>query len=606
MLLKLVEQGVLEHIDAKLAAFIAPTNKPIAMIVALLSKALREQHTGLSLADINRADPFQLSDSQLVSEFCFDPQSDFYQLLEQSGLINEHGPLSYQFGYVYFSRYAAYEQILAEAFTARSQTQTAINNELLKQLLDLYFAPSQELDWQKVACAVAVLKPFSVISGGPGTGKTTTVTKLLAILQSLNRHAPLNIALVAPTGKAAARLGESIAEAKARLKHSEQLNDDIAKTIPEHAKTLHRLLGVIPHSNQFKHNKNNPINYDLVLVDEGSMVDLAMFAKLVDAVPKHAKIVILGDKDQLASVEAGNVLGELCSELTLGVAHTYSNEFATLLNVLTGYELTVSHSQFVLNDNLAYLQKSHRFDGASGIGRLAKAVNSGDITTVKQLLNGQTSDISWYPLELGYKVLMDKITQPYEAYFNELDTAQSIADIHKAFTQYQVLAAVKKGNYGVDSINQVIEANLASKGIINLGKRIYHGMPIMITANDYQLNVFNGDIGIMVLQNEKLFASFIDQQTGNVRLISVAQLPSYEKVYAMTIHKSQGSEFNTVCMLLPPKQQAHQGIDRQLVYTGITRAKQRFELVAQQDVVIKAMRTELNRNGTLYKRLCKS
>ncbi|PCK31806.1 exodeoxyribonuclease V subunit alpha [Pseudoalteromonas piscicida] len=567
------------------------------------------QHSCLVLDEINWQDPFDLgylidSDGEVLSPFISVPVT--VEALAQHQAVGEDKPLRLYGSKLYLARLANYEAKLAGHFEMLATAQVTLDEERLGALLDTYFPPQEvtaEIDWQKVACTLAIVKRFCVITGGPGTGKTTTVTKLLAILQSLYERAPLTIKLVAPTGKAAARLSESIIGAKAKL----NLPPDLAKLLPEQAQTIHRLLGVIPNSLHYRHSQDNPLHLDVLIVDEASMVDLSLMAKLVDALPKHARLILLGDKDQLASVDTGNVLSDLCENLTLGQAPNYSDELSSKLAHLSKQSLPQTNhetAQFILEDNLAFLQKSHRFDSNSGIGQLAFAVNSNNKRKLDSVIKQGFADLQLHELNSdAYNALIARAAEHYRRYLEAIHSAQSEAYIHSEFASYQLLAAVREGPYGVNELNRRIELKLSQLGLIQPNGRFYVGMPIMITQNDYQLKLFNGDIGIILRdQQGELQASFIDEQ-GNVRRFYPARLPSFDRVYVMTIHKSQGSEFAHTAMILPPIQRAQQGINRQLIYTGITRAKKQFELVAQYKVLLSGMNRSVSRSSGLRSRL---
>ncbi|OUS72386.1 exodeoxyribonuclease V subunit alpha [Pseudoalteromonas sp. A601] len=631
----LVSEGRLRVVDVKLAELLTEhvasgaDNSDVFNLILLLCLAGQSQHSCLNLDDVNWQNPFNLRKSdfnkaQGSTPDTVSPFSDAFDIhqavrcLELHPSVGEQQPLNLFGTRLYFARLAGYEQTLASRLLAMSKREIKIDEAALAKLLNDYFpedkAPQEGLDWQKVACAMAATKGFSVITGGPGTGKTTTVTKLLAILQSLYQSAPLSIKLVAPTGKAAARLSESILGAKQQLKAD--IPDNVEPHIPQTAQTIHRLLGVKPFTNKFKHNSSNPLHVDVLIIDEASMVDLSLMAKLIEALPARARLILLGDKDQLASVDTGSVMSDLCQGLSLGQTPSYSGTRCTELNELCfkgEQKLQPQQSSFALADCIAFLQHSYRFDAKSGIGELAFAVNtnnSGKLNYVEQeIYSGKFNDVI-----LDYDIVtkpIEKLVQSaashYSEYLNLIKQGAPSADIHQAFTQYQLLAAVREGDYGVNSLNLRIEKQLHNLGLINThaNNRHYLGLPIMIAQNDYQLKLFNGDIGILLHdENAQLKAVFIDEQ-GNERAFSPARLPAHDKVYVMTIHKSQGSEFAYTAMVLPPANQATAGINRQLVYTGITRAKQTFELLADKKVLLMAMNKSVSRASGLYERFAR-
>jgi len=626
----LTEQHRVRVVDVKLAELVSGNNTEhdydeLFYIILMLCLSQQSQHSCLTLTEVDWANPFNLRQSDFTKlegtvPDTLTPFSDDFtteaaiNYLHAHNSVGDHKPLQLFNQRLYFSRLAGYEQTLAQRLLAMSERQLNIDDAVLAQLLNRYFPdnPTLDIDWQKVACAIAATKGFSVITGGPGTGKTTTVTKLLAILQSLYQAAPLSIKLVAPTGKAAARLTESILGAKNKLT---EIPADINALIPQSAQTIHRLLGVKPFTNKFRHDKSNPLHVDVLIIDEASMVDLSLMAKLIEALPAHARLILLGDKDQLASVDTGSVMSDLCQGLVLGQTPQYSKARCEQLNKVcfngTAKLGVQTQSEFKLADCIAFLQHSYRFDAQSGIGQLALAVNTNDrgiLNYVEQhSTQGHFSDVilDYDFVSTPIEKLINSAASHYGDYLTLIAQGESVAKVHEAFARYQLLAAVREGDYGVNSLNQRIERVLQQQGLIsvNPNQRHYTGMPIMISQNDYQLKLFNGDIGILMPDDSgQLKALFIDEQ-GNERAFSPARLPAHDKVYVMTIHKSQGSEFSYTAMVLPPLKQASVGINRQLVYTGITRAKQTFELVADKKVLQLAMGKSVSRASGLYERL---
>ncbi|WP_068712268.1 exodeoxyribonuclease V subunit alpha [Vibrio tritonius] len=496
----------------------------------------------------------------------------------------------------------------------RCVTQATTPEQLEK--LDSLVPLSACLNWQKVAAAVALTRRFTVISGGPGTGKTTTVTKLLAALisQATQSGSTPTIKLVAPTGKAAARLTESIAKAVEKL----PVEPELKALIPTESSTIHRLLGAMPHSVEFRHHQHNPLHLDLLVVDEASMVDLSLMVKLVEALPKHARLVLLGDKDQLASVEAGAVLGDICSFLPLGYGHEQGQRLADL----TGFA-TLAHSQHgstdktsAIADCLCMLQKSYRFNASSGIGQLARAVNSGQALRLDTVWEQKFSDIEHHPLSSdAYQQMIQTLVKGYSEY---LDTAQrSFYDEHQQismtlkakmalqqFSQIRLLCAVREGDFGVLGLNLRVERALAARKKIKTQDELwYHGRPVMVTSNDHGLGLYNGDIGLC-LEDEsdesRRLKVYFELPDGSVKGVLPSRVPPHETAYAMTIHKSQGSEFNHTLMILPPEFSPI--LTRELIYTGITRAKQRLDLYCDLGVLKRGIKIQTRRASGLRER----
>lgn len=479
--------------------------------------------------------------------------------------------------------------------------------------LDSLVTQSVCLNWQKVAAAVALTRRFTVISGGPGTGKTTTVCKLLAALIEQAGGHDLTIKLVAPTGKAAARLTESIGKAVSALPVSPELKNKI----PTESSTLHRLLGAIPGSAEFRHHSKNPLHLDVLVIDEASMVDLSMMYKVIDALPKQARVILLGDKDQLASVEAGAVLGDICS-----FSHTgYSSEQASALVRLTGFASLTSlgRSKVSIADSLCMLQKSFRFDARSGIGQLARAVNAGDGHAVDQVWQREMSDITHWDLNAqNYHQMIQTLVSEYGRYLARLQetqlspvTGESESSAEKAkvalelFNQCRLLCALREGDFGVSGLNQRIEKALAARKLIRTQDELwYHGRPVMVTRNDHALGLYNGDIGICMRdasEGEVRLKVFFELPDGSMKAILPSRVPEHETAYAMTIHKSQGSEFDFTLMVLPAEFSPI--LTRELIYTGITRAKKKLALYADGQVLKRAIRVRTQRASGLVERL---
>ncbi|MDD1642989.1 MAG: exodeoxyribonuclease V subunit alpha, partial [Methylococcaceae bacterium] len=448
-------------------------------------------------------------------------------------------PLVVEQNRLYLHRYWFYENRLAMQIKAMIQLSGAHGQKIVTHptaLFDKYFGMcTGETDWQREAAKMAIKQSFCIITGGPGTGKTTTVVKILALLQELAEQ-PLHIALAAPTGKAAMRLQESIGFNKTALPCSETIKSHIPETVT----TLHRLLGAKPPSPYFRHDANKSLAYDLVVVDEASMVDLALMSKLLDALKPGSRLILLGDKDQLASVESGAVLADLTMALP---KHTLE------------------------------LKKSHRFDDA--IKKLAVAVNL------------QQDDIAWQILHEGNENiavleedLIEYIAAQQVVYLQLIKAGAEFDEIYRAFSRFQVLCANRLGKNSVADITLAVEQKLFGQNLINLAGLWYSGRPVMITQNNPALHLYNGDIGICMPDKEQegKYKVFFQRADGSVKKYLPARVPHCETVFAMTIHKSQGSEFEEVLIILP--EAINPVLTKELLYTAITRAKKTVKLVA--------------------------
>jgi exodeoxyribonuclease V alpha subunit len=501
---------------------------------------------------------------------------------------------------LYLYRYWDYERRLGEDLLARaSGGAEGVDLALLRAGLARLFPDPADIE-QKCAAATAVLQRFCVISGGPGTGKTFTVVKILALLAEQAHGRPLAVGLAAPTGKAAARVQEAIRFALNRL----ELAAAARACIPEEAYTLHRLLGARPDSVYYRHHRDNPLALDVLVVDEASMADLALMAKLVAALPARSRLILLGDKDQLASVEAGAVLGDICADSGL------SAQFATRLREIAGVSLphiaSARKDRSPLADSIALLNHSYRFGTDSGIGKLARLVNHGEGEAALQLLaSGAHADIAWRMIgAAGLKaVLAARVLDRLAAYLDSVRHHRAPQEIFDRFNAFRVLCAHRSGPMGAVTVNRIIEESLEAKHGINARQMWYSGRPVMVTRNAYDLQLFNGDVGIALRDPDASdrLKVFFPGRDGKMRKFSPARLPEHETVYAMTIHKAQGSEFGQVLMILP--EALSRVMSRELVYTGVTRAREHVEIWGSEGVFIQAVQRRMMRASALRYRL---
>lgn len=530
---------------------------------------------------------------------------------------------------LYLRRYWRDEQTLAEGVQQRCVSDGPVDAILARSWLDRLFdaggsapagaaaaaqtaaATSQTAapDWQKIACALALRARFTIITGGPGTGKTYTAARLLALLFALS-PAPerLRIALAAPTGKAAARLRQSIDTSlhnlQARL--GQHLNlAELTRRIGG-AGTLHALLGSRPDSRHFHHHEGNPLDADVVIIDEASMIHLEMMAALIRALPPQARLVLLGDKDQLASVEAGAVLGDLCYDAQAG---HYDEITAVYVQAASGesipsrYRAAQTETSSLLAQQTVMLRESRRFQGP--IGALAQAVNAGDAQSVAKLISAaDANDPVWAASGVQLTTLCSIAVHgrpgapaAYRDYLLKLrdrPAAQGkdaydrwACTVLQSFDRFRVLCALREGSWGVGGINQAIEDALAAQGLINARGTWYAGRPVMVTRNNPALKVFNGDVGITLPSpdaDSRLRVYFLEGE--QLRSVSVSRLSQVETAYAMTVHKSQGSEFEHTALVLPAR--GGNVPTRELIYTGITRARSALTLITETSDVLKA------------------
>ncbi|MBM7062589.1 exodeoxyribonuclease V subunit alpha [Pseudomonas sp. UL073] len=523
--------------------------------------------------------------------FALPALSDWQARLRASTLVGDAGafsPLILEGERLYLARYQAYEAQLAAQLLGRVEQLPSVDETRLADSLQRLFAFNQQQpDWQRLAAAQAVRRNLAVISGGPGTGKTTTVVRLLAALLEQPGGERLAIGLAAPTGKAAARMAEAIRNAKAQL----PVSDAVKAALPEEARTLHRLLGNRGDSPRVRHDASNPLPLDVLVVDEASMVDLALMAKLLDALPPQARLILLGDKDQLAAVEAGAVFAELCE------GQGFTPTTAAELQRLTGQSVPCTPPRSRLGEAVVLLSHSHRFAGDSGIGELARRINGGDASGTLALLGEARSDLAWQA-QPGPQALLERLEQGYAPYLAAAQIGEPVAAFN-AFNAFRALAAQRDGAFGVNGLNEALDARLKRRLGLAARDRWYPGRAVMVTQNDYALGLFNGDIGLCLPTAEGLRVCFEGED--GFRLFATARLPSHDSAFAMTVHKSQGSEFSEVLLALP--EQPSPLLTRALLYTGITRAKHKVELWALAARLREAVETRAERAAGLAERL---
>ncbi|NNB17141.1 exodeoxyribonuclease V subunit alpha [Pseudomonas fragi] len=631
-----VERGWLRALDKAFVAFLHerdPQGDPLVLLAAALtSHQLGHGHVCLDLFETLKEPDFALSlppegdvqtgamllPSQLLE--ALDGEA-WCKALQASSLVEHAGqssadaasrPLVLSERRLYLRRYWTYERRIDGALRQRLAVAEATPADLPARLNGLFGIPAQNapVDWQKLACALATRGAFSIVTGGPGTGKTTTVVRLLALLQApaVEAGTPLRIRLAAPTGKAAARLTESISVQVKSL----EVDDKVRQKIPSDVTTVHRLLGSRPGTRHFRHHAGNRLPLDVLVVDEASMIDLEMMANLLDALPAHARLVLLGDKDQLASVEAGAVLGDLCRDAEAG---WYTAQTRSWLEQVSGENLSASDLQQDLDgthplaQQVVMLRHSRRFGEGSGIGQLSRLVNQQLPREARALLAaGNHADLFALPLKGEQDRAFERLAlegrgteaKGYRHYIERLreqrpDTRSGLEDprwaawaghVLQAFEAFQVLCAVRKGPWGVEGLNERITRALFARKLIAGDQQWYEGRPVLMTRNDYGLGLMNGDIGIALMLPEGegqarrhvLRVAFArNDGQGGIRFVLPSRLNDVETVYAMTVHKSQGSEFSHTALVLP--EALNPVLTKELIYTGITRAKHWFSLV---------------------------
>ena len=505
---------------------------------------------------------------------------------EYKPLILDRGPR------LYLYRYWLYESVIAERISCWINTDPDnIDTGILSSGLDRYFpCASGNPDWQRVAAMAAMYHPFTVISGGPGTGKTTTVVFILLLMieQAIASGRKPRIVMAAPTGKAASRLMEAI---NITLENK-KVSDTYLSLIPREAHTIHRLLKIYPGLSS-PYNATNPLPAEIVVIDESSMIDVSLMVSLMNAIGPGSRLILLGDRDQLASVEAGSVFGDICDR---GKVHAYSAEFIAR----AGLDYPAVENPHKLADSLVILQKVYRYSPESGIAALSTAVREGDQEKAIRILeSGNYPDLLFRPIlsdQSMYEILREHIVETYDGFTGYKSACEALENIY----DFMILSPLRSGNAGIDRINNLVEQILEQRGLIRADRRFYHGRPVMVRGNDYPQRLFNGDIGV-VWNDEKGCRIYFNGPENSLKNIIPVKLPDHETVYAMTVHKSQGSEFREIVLVLPQVQSPV--MTRELLYTAISRAKERLIITGTEEVIRSMIEQPVGRTSGLRDRI---
>lgn len=592
----------LSEIDFQFARFLARISgdeSPELFTAAALASNARgrgniclDLSSGITLENVDAAGGVMYDEASLKASLVKSPAV---------GRPGDYRPLILDGSRLYLYRYWEYESILARELLSRAARPVPVDRAKLREKIGRLF-PKGSLG-QKLASAIAVLKNFAVITGGPGTGKTSAVARTIALL---NEQAgagangkSLRAALAAPTGKAAARLQESIRS------EIEDIDCEAAvkAAIPVEAATLHRLLRWGPQG--FRYNRANRLDLDLVVVDEASMVDLALLSRLVQALPAHCRLILLGDKDQLASVEAGAVLGDICGKFARG---SYSPEMANCISDILGGEINSSPRNARIADCIAVLDESFRFGPASPIGNLSRAVNAGNADEALAACAGN-AQARWRDLP-DIRRLAAELKGPVIECFGPVLKSSGPEEALRKLNGMRILSALRDGPFGVRVLNETVRGILRAAGLISPslseGSRFYKGCPIMVTSNNYSLDLYNGDVGIIWPdpQNRRQLRAFFTSagtSAEGTRSFPLFSLPEHEAVYAMTVHKSQGSEFSRVLIVLPDRDTPL--LTRELVYTAVTRAREHVEIWGKREIFSAALNRRIERSSGLREAL---
>ncbi len=601
---QLVERRLLAPIDAKFGGFLvrrlpaalAPGERDTVGIAgALLSAERARGHSCIDLSSVAGTPPWgdDPSDATLPTLPTLDACRATFAQSALCGDGSTPSPLVLDGTRLYLYRYYAAEVRLARAVrdrTAMAPATDVPDPAVVALFRELFPRDAGSTDWQSVAAASALRGSLSIITGGPGTGKTTTAAKSLALL--LRQDPTLRIALAAPTGRAAARLAEAIASGAAALR----VDDGARARLERGGATLHKLLGYRPFDDTFAHCAENPLADDVVVVDEASMADLLMMDALFSALRPAARIILLGDPDQLASVDTGYVLGDLCRAAdACGAEH--GARLAKWFEQLSGESLASSADAPALRDAVVQLRRSYRFERHAGIGALAEAVRDGDAAASLAVLDDcDRDDVSRRESVDSTDALLEPILPSIERYL----AARTPADALAALGEFRILCALRDGARGVAGINEAVEWWLRTRGIPTRA-RWYEGRPVLVTANDSNTGLSNGDVGVTFTGSDGRKLVYFGDGARGTRAISPARLPEHETAWAITVHKAQGSEFTHVLLVLPGEDA--RVLTRELLYTAVTRARESVSVVGRADIIARAVHRSTTRMSGLMDRV---
>ncbi len=601
------------HVATRIAELVGEESEPLRLATALAVRGPRLGHVLVDLATIRDTASIESDEPVDLSALPWPPAQDWIEALAESAMVavgeqdpRSDRPLRLLETRLYLDRYWREERrVAADLQELAAGDPPDVQMDVLAEGLRRLFSGDSDLR-QRLAAAAAVLHRFAVVAGGPGTGKTTTVARIVALqagqAAGYGWRPPL-VALAAPTGKAAARLQEAVHEEAVKLPVSQEIRTLL---LALGASTLHRLLGWRPGShNRFAHDRENRLPHDVVIVDETSMVSLSLMARLVEAVRADARLILVGDPGQLTSIEAGVVLGDIvgpaAEELRI------SSAARARLVAVTGSQVLAEDppAGVRIGDGIVVLDCLHRYGG--GIAKLAQAIRRGDGDATVDALSSGSEEITWLPADVEHagtdvdlKIVRSQAVAAGQAVFAAARSGGAI-DALKSLGQFRLLCAHRRGPHGVSAWTSRLQAWLADEvEDLDLEQRDYVGRPLLVTENDYELGLYNGDTGVIV-QSSNEHASAVFERGGELLSFSPLRLGAAETVYAMTIHKSQGSQFDTAAILLPPPSSPI--LTRELLYTAVTRARKKLIVVGTEETIRYAVARPVSRASGLRRRL---
>jgi exodeoxyribonuclease V alpha subunit len=599
------EAGILAaadvHVAQRLAALAREVDETVVLAAALAVRAPRLGHVFVDLSRIHETVTVESDEPVDLASLPWPEPTAWVERVGASALVGPDRPLRLSGSALYLDRYWREEEQVARDLLRLAEPAAADRSLLAAGIARLFSDADAD---QRHAAAAAVLRRLAVVAGGPGTGKTTTVARIVALLEEQAGDSPPLVALAAPTGKAAARLQEAVHEEAAQLDVDEVVKERLLRL---EASTLHRLLGFKPGSHsRFRHDRGNRLPYDVVIVDETSMVSLSLMARLVEAVRPEARLILVGDPGQLTSIEAGAVLGDIVGPAARGLRMSAPTRQAVEQASGVAVEASEPPDEVSVGDGVAVLRRIHRF--GSGIQRLAEAIRVGDADAAVGALATEVDDLLWLPVDAAASeaaLLVDPIRERAiangKAVIEEARGGDALAALAR-LASFRVLCAHRRGPYGVSTWMPRIESWLAGSvaGFAADGAW-YVGRPLLVTENDHAIRLYNGDTGVVVTSETTGRPAAAFERQGGIVTFSPSRLAAVETVYAMTIHKSQGSQFGTAAVVLPDPSSPI--LTRELLYTAVTRARTQLVLAGTEEAIRAAVSRPIARASGLRDRL---
>ncbi|WP_284443117.1 exodeoxyribonuclease V subunit alpha [Buchnera aphidicola] len=589
LLRQAVKLKIIRPIDFYFSQFIAQKNTIIMLVAACVSYESTKGHIFLPVQYFEKNcffSSFNKTFTKKISIILEKKINWSFELLKHISVGNGSIPtplVLYKKKIYLYKMWKAENNIFKFFYTNKNKNK--IDRKKCSKILDNLF-PGKSINFQKIAVALTLINHITFIVGGPGTGKTTTILKIIiALIKSSSK--PIKIQLSAPTGKATTRLNKIMKNNIFDLYFSEKEK----YSLPSRAKTIHQLLGIQKISQNSFFNKNNLLDLDILIIDEISMVDILMMEKILCAVSKNTKLIFIGDQNQLCPIESGSILREICYYANNG----YSLKTIVDIKKLTQYKLQkkINKKTTFISNSICVLKKNYRFDKSSGIDILSNAICNKKIKIIENLFNNSIKNVFFYEHNSvqKYKKMIENITSNYKNFWDKIYKKATIKEIIESFQDYQVLCVLHDGLFGVNFLNKKLEENMHKKNIIKYfyinEQEWYVGKPIMISNNNKYLDVFNGDIGITNFSKSGVLQVSFLKENNTINNIPAKILSNYKTAWAITVHKSQGSEFINTALILPNFNSYM--LNKDILYTGITRSRKILSIFSDKEVFMKTV-----------------